>query len=1144
MLSLDAGQTALLTAGSKIIRWSFTVTDNAATSYTYITDDGAGSDILISDFSGIELRRNMAENTVIAPSDVSFTISNPANAMDFADFKGGSVLIELYLSTNGTAYTKIAGWKFRIKTAQPEYQKLKITAEDYLQYYLQGYYPNTRLPEEIFPSNRTYSNDGTCIPVPFGTAYIPLRDVFVAGGVVGTVWDTPVVWAAGIAWEEAGSGEGGFLMLGETGTTYTITKIRNPRSTGLISQWTSASYEFVQYTKADAGGTDWRVFKAVIADSDNDGTADSHGFWGASGGAVLDPPVQFTRSDTATMTNPADIIEFVLEDMGIPSAMIDAVTFAAAEAVYTGWGLEFNGAFWYKQKREKVLAGLLSQCHSCLLVGEKIELHVMSGTSVKTITGAEVLRNSDQGEGTFTYRDIVNSDLSDSGYVAWQTVDEAQDSFLKTLVAADGGSTATIISNSILEAPFIQDSEVVKKVAILHFQRKLLKEGEAGFIGKSTCLVLQPDDIITINAANYGGNYEVLVDSVKINKDLSVQIGASKYVTAFDDWADLTTLPLVVATDGSAGSWQPVISGPDDGVGTNVLPGRIRIGQTSSYILFDPNDPLRISIYDAATEVFRAGNLNNFLDYVTDTYGFALGDAVSYLKYDAVNGIRLAGTVTIEGGIDWEDVLDGSGTKPADNATVGADWASNLGNIPVPLTTPSGTGLFLSANYMGYYTDSAWKTYIKNDGTFAFAGDADNYVAWNGATLSIKGSITLTAGSVPWSLVDDDGNAPADNADVTLSAINGGLTVTGGGITLSAGGSIKGGMTDYMTGTGFFLGYTGSDYKFSIGDANNYVAWNGTTLIIAGEDINDINDQISLINQTLMGENAGYIGLFGGGDTGSVSNVQDYVVISTTGNATDFGDLTVARKRLGACASPTRGVFGGGDEASLSDVIDYVTFLVPGSAVDFGNLTVTRYGLAGLSSSVRGIFGGGFTTGSVNIVDYIAIASPGNATDFGDLTVSRRSLASCASSTRGVFAGGYTSAISDVMDYVTISTTGSVTDFGDLLADREGLAGLSSSTRGIFAGGYAVAELDSSEYITIATKSNAGNFGDLTVARQALAACTSLTRGLFGGGYAGGGQSAIDYYTIATLVAADEFGDLSVTRSSLAGCSDCHGGLA
>ena len=44
-------------------------------------------------------------------------------------------------------------------------------------------------------------------------------------------------------------------------------------------------------------------------------------------------------------------------------------------------------------------------------------------------------------------------------------------------------------------------------------------------------------------------------------------------------------------------------------------------------------------------------------------------------------------------------------------------------------------------------------------------------------------------------------------------------------------------------------------------------------------------------------------GVFGGGITGSNTNVVDYVTIQTAGNATYFGDLTVARSESAACSA-------------------------------------------------------------------------------------------------------------------------------------------------------------------------------------------------------------------------------------------------
>jgi hypothetical protein len=91
-------------------------------------------------------------------------------------------------------------------------------------------------------------------------------------------------------------------------------------------------------------------------------------------------------------------------------------------------------------------------------------------------------------------------------------------------------------------------------------------------------------------------------------------------------------------------------------------------------------------------------------------------------------------------------------------------------------------------------------------------------------------------------------------------------------------------------------------------------------------------------------------GTFGGGD--GPSNVIDYVTIATTGNATDFGDLTIARENPAACANGTRGVFGGGEYSGGNyNVIDYVTIATPSNAINFGNLSVGRRFLAACSGT-------------------------------------------------------------------------------------------------------------------------------------------------------------------------------------------------
>lgn len=134
---------------------------------------------------------------------------------------------------------------------------------------------------------------------------------------------------------------------------------------------------------------------------------------------------------------------------------------------------------------------------------------------------------------------------------------------------------------------------------------------------------------------------------------------------------------------------------------------------------------------------------------------------------------------------------------------------------------------------------------------------------------------------------------------------------------------------------------------------------------------------------------------FGGSAPGDAQNANiDYITIATLGNSANFGSLTNAARMTAGFASTTRGCRvggysdgGGGDPAGTFNIIDYVTIATTGNATDFGDLTVARSYLAGISNSVKGLAAGGIPSGggNSNIIDYVTIASTGNATDFGDL---------------------------------------------------------------------------------------------------------------------------------------------------------------
>ena len=280
----------------------------------------------------------------------------------------------------------------------------------------------------------------------------------------------------------------------------------------------------------------------------------------------------------------------------------------------------------------------------------------------------------------------------------------------------------------------------------------------------------------------------------------------------------------------------------------------------------------------------------------------------------------------------------------------------------------------------------------------------------------------------------------------------------------------------------------------------------------------------------------GDTGVFLGANiSGSVTNEMDYITISTTGNASDFGDLTEAGYTPQGASDGSRGVIGGNGDGT-SNTISYITFATPGNAIDFGDLTLNRYSLGAVSNGERGVFAGGFRSiyGRQNVIDYITIATLGNASDFGDLLATGSSVQGCSSLVYGLFAFQYPE--NNVIQYITIATLGNAQDFGDLLnSTTTGGASCSDGSYGLFAGGYdygLTSRTTVIQYVTMNTPSNASDFGDLTFARNGMAGTSNGTRGVFGGGTDGSNSiNIIDYVTIATPGNASDFGDLTSAKS-------------
>ena len=199
-------------------------------------------------------------------------------------------------------------------------------------------------------------------------------------------------------------------------------------------------------------------------------------------------------------------------------------------------------------------------------------------------------------------------------------------------------------------------------------------------------------------------------------------------------------------------------------------------------------------------------------------------------------------------------------------------------------------------------------------------------------------------------------------------------------------------------------------------------------------------------------------GICVGGITPGDSNVIQYVTIASTGNAVDFGDNSVIMNyaQAGQVGSSVRGIFGGaytaGNSPNFKININFVTIASTGNAQEFGDLTLARGSLGAVGNSTRAVFCGGYASPAIksNILDFITIATTGNAQDFGDL-ISGSSFVrgSCSSPTRGVTAGGYAPGISNRMESIEILSTGNSVDFGDMVNAGTNGAGCSNGHGGL-----------------------------------------------------------------------------------------------
>jgi hypothetical protein len=171
--------------------------------------------------------------------------------------------------------------------------------------------------------------------------------------------------------------------------------------------------------------------------------------------------------------------------------------------------------------------------------------------------------------------------------------------------------------------------------------------------------------------------------------------------------------------------------------------------------------------------------------------------------------------------------------------------------------------------------------------------------------------------------------------------------------------------------------------------------------------------------------------------SGSASLADDIQKIATASDANGVrtGDLTNNHSQGTAHTSETHGYAVGGyttaSSGSTTNVIERYSLSSDENASDVGDMTMARRACNGMSSSTHGYTSAGHPT--TNVIDKYQFSASANATDVGDLTVAQQSLGASSSTTHGYKAdGGNSGSASNQIEKISFSTDGNASDIGNL----------------------------------------------------------------------------------------------------------------
>ena len=324
-------------------------------------------------------------------------------------------------------------------------------------------------------------------------------------------------------------------------------------------------------------------------------------------------------------------------------------------------------------------------------------------------------------------------------------------------------------------------------------------------------------------------------------------------------------------------------------------------------------------------------------------------------------------------------------------------------------------------------------------------------------------------------------------------------------------------------------------------DGNMFICMDATT---DQNEWNNVGPGTGGVTYTPVTESFGGIG--GGTSSGynsggsEVTYIQKFSLTSN-GNASHVGNLSVPRSKICGNSSTTHGYTSGGQSLAVTfmDTIDKFSFSTHGTAGDVGNLP--SHGQINPASQTDGTASVGYATagtsagGVVGIKSKFSFTTDGNSVTVGNITVPRFHASGQSSPYKGYISGGTN--LTDIIEEFSFASNVDTFDVADLAIGREYLAEHSSNTYGYVSGGYAISysQTASVEKFSFSNNVTVSSHGNLSAARVSNTGQSSVTDGYSTGGFTTGTLNIIDKFSFATNTTANDIGNLQTEQSNCCG---------